>query len=94
MTLANVNEVKRAVIESLQGLSGNETLGLDGAALGDVDLAGLQLLCATSRLAAAQGKRVVFTAPPGLALARTANDAGFGPDRGCPADCLCMGVLS
>jgi ABC-type transporter Mla MlaB component len=88
LTLANVNDVKEALLDSL---SAGDAVALDGSTLNEVDVSGLQLLCATQRMASSQKKRVTFTGPvgPGLMLAR--NNAGFGPDRGCPADCLCNG---
>ena len=88
LTLANAGEIKQAL---LSGLHKTKVLTLDAGALTDVDVAGLQVLCATHRLAVAQGKTVAFVAGPLPGLAAAAAKAGFGPGRGCASDCLCAG---
>jgi anti-anti-sigma regulatory factor len=86
LTLANASEIKQAL---LSGLHKTKALTLDAGALTDVDVAGLQVLCATHRLAVAQGKTVGFVPGPLPGLAAAAAAAGFGPGRGCAPDCLC-----
>jgi anti-anti-sigma regulatory factor len=88
LTLANAGEVKQAL---LSGLHKTVALSLDAGVLTDVDVAGLQVLCATHRLATAQRKTVRFVAGPLPGLAAAAAKAGFGPGRGCAPDCLCAG---
>jgi anti-anti-sigma regulatory factor len=91
LTLANAGEVKQAL---LNGLQNTEALSLDAGDLTDVDVAGLQVLCATHRLAVAQGKTVAFVKGPLPGLAAAAARAGFGPGRGCAPACLCAGGRS
>ena len=88
LTLANAGEIKQAL---LSGLQKTEALSLDAGALTDLDVAGLQVLCATHRMAVAQGKSVRFVAGPLPGLSAAAAKAGFGPGRGCAPDCLCAG---
>ena len=88
LTLANAIEVKQSM---LGALSAGGDLTLDAGDLTDVDVAGLQLLCATHRLAVAKGQRVTFAGGSPKGVAAAAASAGFGPGRGCAADCLCAG---
>ena len=89
LTIANAREVKQALLEGLQG---HDALSLEACALAEIDVAGLQLLCATHRFAIARGKQVSFAPGPRPGLAAAAAKAGFAPGRGCPADCLCAEV--
>jgi ABC-type transporter Mla MlaB component len=91
LTLANAAEVKQRLLLELQK---DEALALDGAALVELDVAGLQLLCATHRLAKARGKSIGYTAGARSGLAKAAAAAGFGPGRGCAPECLCAGGQS
>jgi hypothetical protein len=90
LTISTVAEVRRALLRALEPDTRASTL-LEARALAKIDLAGLQFLCAASRLAAARGKAIAY-APGGSArLGVLARAAGFGPGRGCAADCLCAG---
>ena len=88
LTLANAGEAKQALLKALQG---NRSVTLDASALTEVDVAGLQLLCAAHRFAAANGKKVAWARGERPAVATTAAAAGFGSGRGCAVGCLCNG---
>lgn len=88
LTVGHARALKDAILEALRGA---EPLQLDASALREIDVAGLQLLCATSRFAAAHGKTVGFTETLHPVLTAAATAAGFGPGRGCAPDCLCAG---
>jgi anti-anti-sigma regulatory factor len=89
LNLANVGEMKQRLLEAL-GSGG--PLSLDATGLNEIDVTGLQLLCATHRHAAARGTKVSLTAGARPDIAATARAAGFAPGRGCAADCLCVEV--
>jgi anti-anti-sigma regulatory factor len=94
LNLETVGEARQELLRGLSGSDGASEPGvtLDGAALTKVDVAGLQLLCSTSRFAAARGTTVVLEAGTGEAIARAARAAGFGPGLGCAASGLCVGM--
>jgi anti-anti-sigma regulatory factor len=89
LTLANVGEMKQRLLDAL---GSREPLSLDATTLDEIDVAGLQLLCATHRHAAARGTKVRFVGGARPDMAATARAAGFAPGRGCAADCLCAEV--
>ncbi len=93
LTLANAGEVKEA-LQSALAAGGKITL--DATAVDEVDLAGLQLICATHRAAARDGREVEIVAGTGgarcAALAAAVGALGFGRDVGCGDRCLCREV--
>ena len=91
LTLANATEMKRQLLALLQQ---HEAVILNARALVEIDVAGLQLLCATRRLATSHGKSVTLAPGGAPGLVAGAAAAGFGPGRGCPDDCLCVGGRS
>jgi hypothetical protein len=89
LTIANAGEIKQALLGLVQA---NQAITLDASALIEVDVAGLQLLCATHRFATAQGKSVDWAGGRRAGLVQAAAGAGFaGQGRGCAASCLCNG---
>jgi anti-anti-sigma regulatory factor len=94
LNLRTVGATRQELLNGLSGLEGGGEAGvtLDGTAVTQIDLAGLQLLCSASRFAAARGVTVGFEAGSGETIARAARAAGFGPGRGCPPSCLCVGM--
>jgi ABC-type transporter Mla MlaB component len=94
LTLANAGEVAEALRAALAG--GGKVVTLDATAVGEVDLAGLQLICATHRAAARDGRALEIVAGTGgarcVALAAAVTALGFGRDLGCGEHCLCREV--
>jgi hypothetical protein len=97
LTLATVADVKVALSAAL---AGDGPVEIDARDLDDIDVAGLQLLCAAHRGASRQKRALTVTgagapgAPGGLAarlpvVARAISDLGFGRDAGCVDGCLC-----
>ena len=90
LTLANAGEVKEALQAAL---AGDGTITLDATAVDDVDLAGLQLICATHRAAARDGREVEIAGGARCAaLVAAVGALGFGRDVGCGERCLCREV--
>jgi len=93
LTLANAGEVAETLREAM---AGDGKITLDTSAVGEVDLAGLQLLCATHRAAAREGREVEIVAGKGgarcAALTAAVSALGFGRDVGCGERCLCREV--
>ena len=88
LTVANAGEIKQALLGLVHA---NQTVQLDASALTEVDVAGLQLLCATHRFATAQGKAVDWARGDRAGWKQAAATAGFVGGRGCAANCLCNG---
>lgn len=86
MSIAAAPAQRAALITALDG---REPLELDASAVTAVDLAGLQLLCAAHRSAAAGAQTISF-APGGRSeeLDRTAAVLGFHHHAGCLPGCL------
>ncbi len=79
LTLARAAELKARLLEAL---AGGAPLALDGRGVTDVDAAGLQVLCAAGRSAAARGTSVSLTAgarSPALAEALALSGLGHEP---------------
>jgi hypothetical protein len=90
LTLANAGEVADALRAAL---AGDGKVTLDATAVGEVDLAGLQLICAAHRTAARDGRELEIVAGTGgarcAAVAAAVSALGFGRDLGCGERCLC-----
>jgi ABC-type transporter Mla MlaB component len=90
LTLANAGDIKQALQAALD-VDGK--IAVDASAVDEVDLAGLQLICATHRAAAQAGRELEFAG--GLrcaALTDAIGALGFGRDVGCGERCLCREV--
>ena len=87
LTLANAGEVKEALQAAL---AGDGKISVDATDVAEVDLAGLQLVCATYRAAARAGREVEIASCAALTAAIGA--LGFGRDVGCGERCLCREV--
>ncbi len=59
LTIAKVGELRAALLEAL---ASGEPVELDGRAVEDADVAGLQVLCAAHHSAADRGVRLTFRA--------------------------------
>lgn len=73
LTVAGIRELSKAL---LQGLEASDQVVLDLGAVSDVDIAGLQLLCAAHRFAVANG-RVLLLVGTGERHRELARAAGF-----------------
>ena len=93
LTLANAGEVKEALQAALAGAG---KITVEAAAVTEVDLAGLQLICATHRAASRAGRELEIVAGAGgapcAALTAAIGALGFGRDVGCGDQCLCREV--
>lgn len=93
LTLANAGSVKEALQAALAGTG---PISVDATAVTEVDLAGLQLICATHRAAAREGRALEIVVggggDGGAALAATIGTLGFGRDVGCGERCFCREV--
>jgi len=90
LTLANADDIKEALRAAL---AGEGRITIDASAVDEVDLAGLQLICATHRAAARAGRELEVAG--GLrcaALTEVIGALGFGRDVGCGDRCLCREV--
>jgi len=74
LTIEAADQVRSALLAALE--HGEDVL-LQGGGVAEVDVAGLQLLCAAARAASARGRRIGFAARSD-ALVRAVADAGFG----------------
>lgn len=83
LTIAEAADLRLRLLAALEG---GAPVVLDGGAVADVDAAGLQLLCAARRSAAARGVKLTLRGPRGGPLARALEAAGLAlvPD-GAPA---------
>jgi len=76
LTIARAVELKAQLLSAMEG---GEALELSGRAVSEVDVAGLQLLCAARRTALARGSMVAFAAGSrSAALVLAVAAAGFG----------------
>ena len=87
LTIAHAEEIKRLL---LVALSGTGDVLLDAAEVTDVDLAGLQLLCAAHRAALQAGRRVTLDYTRSPLLAETLLKAGYMRHAGCMAHENCL----
>ena len=86
LTVSSAIEVKEAL---LAALGGHARVEIDARAVVDVDVAGLQLLCAAHRSAVALGRSLAFTqAGRGAALEAALSGAGLLRHQGCRSGCL------
>jgi anti-anti-sigma regulatory factor len=74
LTIAEAADLR---VRLLAALEGGGPVVLDGGAVADVDAAGLQLLCAARRSAAARGVTLTLRGPRGGPLARALEGAGL-----------------
>ena len=88
LTLANAGEIRETLVAAV---AGGDKITVDASAVEEVDLAGLQLICAAHR-AAAHGGRALEIAGRCAALADAIGALGFGRDVGCGEPCLCREV--
>jgi ABC-type transporter Mla MlaB component len=93
LTLANAGEVKVALQAALAGAG---KITVDATAVTEVDIAGLQLICATHRAASRARRELEVVAGLGgarcAALTAAIGTLGFGRDVGCGDHCLCREV--
>jgi anti-anti-sigma regulatory factor len=90
LTLASAGAVKEALQAAL---AGQGPINLDASAVDEVDLAGLQLICATHRVAARDGRELDLAGGARCAaLVAAVGALGFGRDVGCGDRCLCREV--
>ena len=82
LTIAHAEEVKRLL---LTALSGTGNVLLDAEAVMEVDLAGLQLLCAAHRTALQVGRTVIVDYAQSPLLAEALRKAGYMRHVGCMA---------
>ena len=87
LTIARAEELKRLL---LVALSGTDDVLLDVEAVTEVDLTGLQLLCAAHRAALQAGRRVVLDYTRSPLLAETLLKAGYMRHAGCMAHENCL----
>jgi len=87
LTIAYTGEVKTLL---LSALSGTEDLLLDVKEITEVDIAGLQLLCAVHRGALYAGKSITLDYTKSPILARTLAQAGYIRHAGCMANEKCF----
>jgi anti-anti-sigma regulatory factor len=87
---AEIRDALAAILAAPGAPSGDVAVDLGG--VGAADAAGLQLLCAAHRTAAAQGKTLRVRLGP--EVARAAERAGLRPRPGCRTDCLWTGETS
>lgn len=86
VTLARASEVKAELLDALTGAS---RLHLDLTAVDEMDVAGVQLLCALHRSAVRQGKGLEITAEGRSTLvAELSRAVGFPRHKGCAEGCL------
>lgn len=85
LTLTGAAALKTALLEALAGAPRVE---LDARAVAEVDAAGLQVLCAAHRSAAALGKQLVFAGGAcGPVVQAACAAGGLRGQRPCPAGC-------
>jgi len=93
LTLANAGEVKEALRSAL---AGGGPITIDATAVTEVDLAGLQLICATHRATSRAGRELeIVVGGAGAdcaALTAAIGNLGFGRDVGCGNRCFCREV--
>lgn len=90
LTLANAGEVKEALQSAL---AAGGPITVDATAVTEVDLAGLQLICATHRAAAREGRALEMAGGADCAaLTAVIGALGFGRDVGCGDRCFCREV--
>jgi ABC-type transporter Mla MlaB component len=85
VTLARIREVREQLVGAL---AAGEDLELGVARVEQVDVTGLQLLCALHKSLAAQGKTLVCRDGATATLGAVASRAGFRPGAGCLPGCL------
>ena len=85
-----VQEAGRVRIELLDSLARADRVEIDLSSVTAADIAGLQLLCAAHKTAAARGKTVLLLRMP-ASVEEAVAVAGFGRHEGCMADCLWAG---
>ena len=92
LTLASVSEVREKLRAAL---ASGDPITVDAEALDEIDLAGLQLLCAAHRGAARQGQTLEVLGAGGSAcpaIEQAVAALGFGRDAACNGRCLCREV--
>jgi anti-anti-sigma regulatory factor len=90
MVLARAREVRAQL---LSALAAGEPLELDTGKVEQVDVTGLQLLCALHKSAAAHGQTLVFSETrEGDVMSAAALRAGFRRHQGCLPGCLWAGT--
>ncbi len=87
-TMNTLAELRPLLLEALER---DESVQLDGRAVREVDVAGLQLLCAARRQAALFGKSIGF-APEcrGAVIEAAMTAVGLARPRPCDSHCLCV----
>ncbi len=88
LTLATAGDVKDALAAAV---AGDGKITVDASAVEEIDLAGLQLICATHRTAVHAGRDIEI-AGRCAALTEAIGALGFGRDVGCGERCLCREV--
>lgn len=92
VTVQSVGELKESL---LQALAGAEQLCLDLSGVTEIDLAGLQLLCAAHRSSLQHNKRFCISTGENDIIGTAGMEAGFQRHVGCSLDkdktCLWVG---
>jgi anti-anti-sigma regulatory factor len=88
LTLGNAGEIKETLAAAV---AGGGKITLDAGAVEEIDLAGLQLICAAHRAATHDGRELEI-AGRCAALTDAIGALGFGRDVGCGERCLCREV--
>jgi hypothetical protein len=90
LTISAVVEVRALLLEAIDR---GDAIELDGTAVREIDIAGLQLLCSARRQAERAGKAIDF-APGrrGPVIEAALAAAGLTRPRACGRACLCLGT--
>jgi len=83
MTIQHADEIKKVLLEAL---AGNDRLQLELEGISEVDLTGLQLICAAHRSAIKLGKRFLVNFSVNEPIKTIVQDAGFIRHIGCSID--------
>jgi len=83
MTIQNAGEIRSALLEAFAGV---EVLSLDMADVTEIDLAGLQLLCAAHRTSTTDKKSFSISGTENETVKSMIRDAGFDRHTGCVHD--------
>ena len=83
MTIQNASEIRSALLEAFADV---EVLSLDMAEVTEIDLTGLQLLCAAHRTATTDKKSFCISGTDNETVKSMIRDAGFDRHTGCVHD--------
>jgi anti-anti-sigma factor len=83
MTIQNAGEIRSALLEAFAGV---EVLSLDMTDVTEIDLAGLQLLCAAHRTSTTDKKSFSISGTDNETVKSMIRDAGFDRHTGCVHD--------